>query len=101
VVVKNDPLYVEVRELRTSQVAQLKLGQKLQVRYEDDADKPENWQEAEIFYFDPVADTSVDARLFKLRLANPTGRPAGLRMVVRLPDNLASAPGTNGNIAGR
>jgi multidrug efflux pump subunit AcrA (membrane-fusion protein) len=101
-VVQNDPLYLEVRELKSSQVAQLKLGQKLQVRYQDDPDKPENWQEAEIFYFAAVADAQADTRLVKLRLSNPTGRPAGLWMIVRLPDNIANADGAVGqDIAGR
>jgi len=100
-VVQNDPLYLEVRELKSSQVAQLKLGQKLQVRYQDDADKKENWQEAEIFYFAAVSDAQADTRLVKLRLSNPTARPSGLWMVVRLPDNLANndAPAGGKNVA--
>jgi multidrug efflux pump subunit AcrA (membrane-fusion protein) len=90
-VVQNDPLYLEVRELTSSQVAQLKLGQKLQVRYKDDADKAENWQDAEIFYFAAVSDAQADTRLVKLRLSNPNARPAGLWMAVKLPSNLADA----------
>lgn len=101
VVVQNNPVNVEVLDLKSSQVAQLKLGQKLQVRYEDVADKPENWQEAEIFYFAAVADAGADVRPFKLRLANAAGRPAGLHVVVKLPDNLANANGEPGNVAGR
>ncbi|CAN5523358.1 hypothetical protein BH09PLA1_BH09PLA1_11780 [soil metagenome] len=101
VVVQNDPLYLEVRELKSMQVAQLKMGQKFQVRYQDDADKPENWQEAEVFYFAAVSDAQADTRLVKMRLTNPNGRPAGLWMVVKLPDNLANANGVGGNIAGR
>jgi multidrug resistance efflux pump len=101
VVVKNDPLYLEVREMSSSQVAQLKLGQKLQVRYKDDPDRPENWQEAEIFYFAAVADAQADTRLVKLRLANPNGRPAGLWMVVKLPDGLANDAAAAKDLAGR
>ncbi|MBC8108588.1 MAG: HlyD family efflux transporter periplasmic adaptor subunit [Anaerolineae bacterium] len=101
VVVTNDPLFLEVRELKSSQVAQLKVGQKVQVRYADDADKPENWQQAEVFYFAAVSDAQADTRLVKLRLSNPTGRPAGLWMVVKLPDNLANNNAQPANVAGR
>lgn len=101
VVVTNDPLYLEIRDLTSSQVAQLKLGQKLQVRYKDDADKPESWQAAEVFYFAAVSDAMADTRLVKLRLSNPGGRPAGLWMVVKLPDNLANNNGQPANVAGR
>jgi multidrug efflux pump subunit AcrA (membrane-fusion protein) len=101
VVVKNDPLFLEVRELKSSQAAQLKMGQKLQVRYADDADKPENWQEAEVFYFSAVSDAPSDTRLVKLRLSNPSGRPAGLWMLVKLPDGLANNEAGPANVAGR
>lgn len=102
-VVQNDPLFLEVRELKSSQVAQMKLGQKVQVRYQDDPDKPENWQEAEVFYFAAVSDAQADTRLVKLKLSNPTGRPAGLWMNVKLPNNLADTGADSGqkNVAGR
>ena len=101
VVVQNDPLFLEVRELRTAQVAQMKLGQKLQVRYADDADKPENWQEAEVFFLAAVSDATADIRLVKLRLKNADGRPSGLTMVIKLPDKLASATDQAGSEAGK
>ena len=102
-VVQNDPLFLEVRELKSSQVAQMKVGQKLQVRYQVDADKPENWADAEIFYFAAVADAQVDTRLVKLKVPNPSGRPAGLWMVVKLPSDLADGGADAGqkNVAGR
>ncbi|MGH7179272.1 MAG: efflux RND transporter periplasmic adaptor subunit [Tepidisphaeraceae bacterium] len=91
IVVKNDPLYVEIRDLSTKQAAKLTMGQKLKVRYTDDPDAPENWQEGEVFFFSPVAESTAETRMVKLRLANPSGRPAGLWMVVKLPDDLAGA----------
>jgi len=88
VLVNNDPLYIEIRELTTRQVAMLKPGQKLQVTYVDDAGaKP---QEAEIFYFDPVADPTVGTRLIKLRMPNPQAKEAGLHVSVKLPPEVAS-----------
>ena len=98
VVVNNDPLYVEVRELTTRQVAMLKHGQKLQVKYADDP--AAQWQDAEIFYFDPVADPTTDQRLFKLKLPNPQGKEAGLHVVVKLPPEVAAAGGTTARMAG-
>lgn len=94
VVVKNDPLYVEVRDLNTRQVAMLKLGEKLRVRYADDVSG--NWHDAEIFFFAPVADAASDTRLIKLRLPNPSGRAAGLQLMVRLPDRVAKAAAADG-----
>lgn len=88
VVVKNNPLYVEVRDLKTSQVAKLKKGDKLQIKYENEAG--DRWQEAEVFYIAPVA-LAVDAQLVKLTLPNPQGRSAGMGVVVKLPPEIAGA----------
>jgi multidrug efflux pump subunit AcrA (membrane-fusion protein) len=90
IVVKNDPVYVEVREVPARQVAMLQMGQKLKVRYPDQPDKAENWQDAEVFFFAPVAE-SVQTRLFKLRLSNPGNRPAGLEVIVKLPPDVVMA----------
>jgi len=105
VVVKNDPLYIEVRDLNVRQVAMLKLGQKLKVRYPDQADKPENWQDAEIVFFSPVAESGSQTRLFKLKMPNTQGRESGLELVVKLPENVAAAAvpvfGETGTVAGK
>jgi len=87
-IVNNDPLYIEVRELTTRQVSMLKPGQKLQVQY---AEEPNGkWQEAEIFYFDPVADPTVGTRTIKLRMPNPQSKEAGLHVTVKLPAEVAA-----------
>ena len=91
VVVNNDPLYVEVRDLYAHQVAMLKMGQKLKVRYPDTPDSPQNWQDAEVVYFSPVVDAASQTRLFKLKMANPQKRASGLEVIVKLPPEVAAA----------
>jgi multidrug efflux pump subunit AcrA (membrane-fusion protein) len=95
VVVNNDPLNVEVRELTARQVSMLKLGQKLQVKYQTE-DKAAPWQQATITYFDPVADATTDQRMFRMEMPNPDGKEAGLHVMVKLPPEVAKA----GNDAG-
>lgn len=90
IVVNNDPLNVEVRELTARQVSMLKLGQKLQVKYQPE-DKNAPWQEATITYFDPVADATTDQRMFRMEMPNPDGKEAGLHMIVKLPPEVAKA----------
>lgn len=85
-IVKNDPLKVQTK-LPTAVTNAMKLGQTLQVRYPEEKE----WRDAEIIYFDPVADASSGTQLIQLRLPNPEGRRAGMEMVVKLPDNLAAA----------
>jgi len=86
VVVKNDPLYVEIRGLTTMQVSTLKVGEKLQVRYQNDG--KDEWKEAAINFITPVADAGADRQLVKLSMPNPEGRDAGLRMELKLPKKL-------------
>lgn len=85
-IVKNDPLKVQTK-LPTAVTNAMKLGQTLQVRYPEEKE----WRDAEIIYFDPVADASSGTQLIQLKLPNPEGRRAGMEMVVKLPDNLAAA----------
>ena len=83
---KNDPLYVEIRGLTTLQVSTLRVGEKLQVRYNNDPDNA--WKDAEIIYITPVADAGADRQLVRLKLPNSDNRPAGLRMTLNWPDKL-------------
>jgi multidrug resistance efflux pump len=85
-VVKNDPLYVEIRGLTTLQVSTLKVGEKLQLRYRNDPGT--DWKDAEIIYITPVADAGADRQLVRLKLANSEGRPAGLNMDLNWPKKL-------------
>ena len=84
--VKNDSLYVEIRGLTTLQASTLNLGEKLQVRYLND--KADQWKEGEVCYISPVAGADADRQLVKLRLPNPEGRHAGMRMELKLPQKL-------------
>jgi hypothetical protein len=88
IIVSNDPLKVEAK-LPTLTANRLKLGQALQVRYRDE----QQWREAKIIYFDPVADTSLvgGAQLIHLEMPNPDGRRAGQEVVVKLPQDVAAA----------
>ena len=89
IVVKNDPQYVVIRQLKTAQVAQLKVGQTLDVRLKGDA-KAE-WTPAKIWYISPVADAAAGTQLVKLEMPNPDNRATGLEVEVKLPDNVAQA----------
>ena len=92
IIVKNDPMYVTIRQLKTAQVALLKVGQSLDVRYPGE----EQWQAAKIWYISPVADATAGTQLVKLELPNPTNRATGLDIEVKLPDNVAQAGEMNG-----
>lgn len=86
-VVDLDPLYVEVKLVESSVVQKLKLGDKVQVKYSDE----DRWREAEVESIDPSADARTTTHPFRLRLPNPEGRNAGLRVDIQLPGNVASA----------
>ena len=86
ILVQNNPLKVKTM-LPTAVTNGMKLGQTLQVRYRDE----QEWHEAEIIYFDPVADASSGTQLIHLKMANPEGRRAGMDMAVKMPGNVAAA----------
>ncbi len=85
VVVKNDPLWIEVH-LPTFQSQQLQISQPLDVKYADEKD----WRPAKIIYIDPQADAASDTQLVRLELANSDGRTSGLQMQVKLPEKIAA-----------
>jgi RND family efflux transporter MFP subunit len=78
VVVKNDPLKVEVF-LPTPLARRLTYGQELEVCYPD-----EKWQKAKITFFDPVADAGSGMRKLELELPNPENRESGWQVSVRV-----------------
>lgn len=94
-VVKNDPLWVEVPQLESWQVARLKRGQELEVRYKIDA--ADAWQKAKVIFISPVADARSGTQAVRLELPNPDGRAAGLDMDLRLPADLAVEPTASSN----
>lgn len=80
VVVKNDPLQVEVF-LPTAVSETLKAGQELEVQYP----KSTEWQKAKITFFDPVADAGSQMRKLHLKMPNPSQRVSGWEVQVRVP----------------
>lgn len=87
IVVRNDPCYVVINLLRTYQVARLRLGQSLEVKYPED----QEWQQAKIIFIDPVADARSDTQTIKLELPNPQNKATGLPIQVKLPPDVAAA----------
>ena len=90
VVVKNDPLWVEIHPA-TDRALKLAMGQELQVRYAaPPGERPTAWQPAKVIYFAPRADAGSKTELVRLELPNPQGQRSGLSMEVRLPANVAA-----------
>lgn len=85
-VVSNDPLWVEFT-LPAAQAEPLERVESMRVR--DSRDK--NWQSAKLLFVAPVVDAASDMRRVRLELPNPQGRPAGLQMIVELPQAVADA----------
>jgi RND family efflux transporter MFP subunit len=88
IVVKNDPLYIVIKQLRTHQVSQLKVGDALEVKYPDE----NTWTKAKITFISPVADAASKTQFVRLEMPNPSGRATGLPILVKLPDNLIDVP---------
>lgn len=84
VLVKIDPLWVEIKGLLTKDVAGLKLGDEMPVRYEDDGPAGP-WLKGKIIFINPVADATSKTQMIRLELPNPTHRWAGLHMEVKTP----------------
>jgi len=96
VIIKNDPLWVEVR-LPTTTTKKMKLGEALQVRYSDETD----WAAAKVIFLDPYADPTSQTRIVKLELANPNGYPAGLHVMVQAPTTEPAAEAAAAAAGGR
>lgn len=95
-VVRIDPLYVEVIEAPAEDVRRLKVGDAVQVRL--DAEGP--WVEARVNFIDPVGNAASGTLPFRLELPNPDGRPAGMRVQVKLPEAAEAGAGGGQQAAG-
>jgi RND family efflux transporter MFP subunit len=97
IVVKNDPLWVEVY-LPTGVSLGLQVGQTVTVRYAFDP----RTREARVIYLNPVADAAAGVQLVRLELANPEGLPSGLPVQVLPPAVVArgAAAGQQPGMAG-
>ena len=91
-VVRNDPLWVEAR-IPTSRALGLKMGQALDVYYENE-NQP---RKAQIIFFDPVADPTVSMQLVRLSMPNPEKRPSGMVVQVIVPAEAGVAGGAAAN----
>jgi multidrug resistance efflux pump len=89
-IVQNDPLWVEV-DIPWQKADALRMGQTLDVRYTDPADRGE-WMQAKVIAMSPIADAASNQRPVRLELPNKNLRESGLQVQVKLPDNLAAAP---------
>jgi len=93
ILVKTDPLWVEIKGLTTVDVAKMKLGDDVQVRYEDDGSSAQ-WRQGKLIFINPVADAGSKTQMIRLELPNPEKRSAGLHMevkVARTPEAAAAA----------
>lgn len=86
VVVRNDPLWIEVN-VSATEASALENVSSLRVRYP--AEKPEQAREAKVIFLSPTVDAASGKRLVRLELPNPEGRPSGLQMIVELPTAVA------------
>ncbi|HZL38202.1 MAG TPA: efflux RND transporter periplasmic adaptor subunit [Tepidisphaeraceae bacterium] len=84
-VVLNDPLYVEV-DVPVVVAHQLKLNQKLEVKYAGSSD----WQAAPIIYFNPVADPKSGTQRVRLQLPNSAQMRSGEQMQVKVDEKVAA-----------
>jgi len=75
------PLWADV-EVPSVLASQLKVGDTLQVAYKD---KPDNWMDCKIIYFNPVADASSEQEVARIQLDNDEQAVAGLWIMVKLP----------------
>ena len=79
-VIRNDPLNIELRQLSSAQVARLKAGQELPVRYPGG----KTWGKAKITLIAPEADARSDTQMIRLTMPNPEQRSTGLPIEVDL-----------------
>lgn len=87
IVVKNDPMYVLLKDLNTRQVSRLSVGEVLEVKYPDEP----TWQKAKIIFISPVADAASDRQFVRLEMPNQDNRATGLPIQVKLPPRLQEA----------
>ncbi len=79
-------LNVEV-SMPSARARALKVGQALDVRYQDE----EKWMTAKVTFLTPYADAASGTRRVRLEMRNEANREAGLPVYVKLPDNVAAA----------
>ena len=86
IVVDNSKIDVEA-SLKTSDVNKLKVGDMIDVRYEDDTQP----RQAKIIYLSPVADAASDTRLVRATMPNSDNKPSGMSVSVKLAESKPTA----------
>jgi RND family efflux transporter MFP subunit len=93
-IVQTNPLWVEVRNMPTVWAGRLKVGDKVEVRYDDRyAGTPiydQKWVQAEVIFKQQLADERSDTQLVTVSMPNPNHLDAGLQVVVKLPDSVVN-----------
>lgn len=90
-VVSIDPLYVDV-PVPMAQTQKLQSGSQVEVRFTGPAAAT---VKGEVLFLAAVADGASSTRLVRVQVPNPTGRPAGEHVEVRIPDSPPAAVADN------
>lgn len=94
-IVQTNPLWVEIRNMPTVWAGRLKVGDKVEVRYDDRyAGTPiydQKWVPAEVIFKAQLADERSDTQLVTVSMPNANHLDAGLQVVVKLPDAVVNA----------
>lgn len=86
VVTDNSKLNVEA-SLRTDDVNKLKIGDSVEVRYENDPQV----RTAKIVFLNPSADAASNTRLFRAEMPNSENKPSGMSVSVKLAEQPQTA----------
>lgn len=90
VVVDNSKIDVEA-SLPTGQVNRLKIGDAIEVRYQDETEP----KQATIIFLSPVADAASETRLVRAQMPNADSKPSGMSVAVKLADKTEAAAQAN------
>ena len=92
-IVQTTPLWVEIRNMPAAWAGKLKVGDKLEVRYDERyAGTPiydGQWQAAVVQFKSPVVNAQSDTQLVRLTMENPRSLEAGLHVQVKLPPGIS------------
>jgi len=86
IVTDNSKLDIEA-SLKTEQVNKMKVGDAVEVRYEDEKEP----RTAKIIFLSPGADAASSTRLFRAEMTNTENKPSGMSVAVKLPDRSQTA----------
>ena len=97
-IVQITPLWVEIRNMPAAWAGKLKVGDKLEVRYDDRyAGTPiydQKWASATVEFKSPVVNAQSDTQLVRLLMDNARSLDAGLHVQVKLPPGITAGAET-------